>query len=121
MTDMLFINATLLDLEAGALHAGSSVRVRGDRIVEVALGRTLQADADTDLDVQGLTLMPGLIDAHVHAGLTTLDLSALATRPATRLGIETKTVLEGMLTRGFTTVRDAGAWIAASRSRWMPG
>lgn len=108
MTDMLFINATLLDLEAGALHAGSSVRVRGDRIVEVALGRTLQADADTDLDVQGLTLMPGLIDAHVHAGLTTLDLSALATRPATRLGIETKTVLEGMLTRGFTTVRDAG-------------
>lgn len=62
MTDVLFTDATLLDLEAGALHAG----------------------------------------------LTTLDLSALATRPATRLGIETKTVLEGMLERGFTTVRDAG-------------
>jgi imidazolonepropionase-like amidohydrolase len=109
MTDLLLTNATLLDLETGALHERSSVRVEGDRIVEVALGRTLAGGANVEhVDAAGLTLMPGLIDAHVHAGLTTLDLGALAHRPPTRLGIEAKNVLEGMLRRGFTTVRDAG-------------
>ena len=109
MTDLLITDATLLDVETGTLHAGSSVRVQGDRIAEVALGRTLDADPGADhVDAAGLTLMPGLVDAHVHAILTTLDLGALATRPATRLGIEAGNVLEGMLQRGFTTVRDAG-------------
>lgn len=109
MTDLLITDATLLDVESGTLHAGSSVRVLGDRIVEVALGRTLDADPGaTQVDAAGRTLMPGLVDAHVHAILTTLDLGALATRPATRLGIEAGQVLEGMLRRGFTTVRDAG-------------
>lgn len=108
MSDLVLTGATLLDLEAGALHAGSSVRIQADRIVEVAIGRTLAAPDVDHVDAAGLTLMPGLIDAHVHAGLTTLDLAALANRPATRIGIETKGVLEGMLQRGFTTVRDAG-------------
>ena len=111
MTTLLITDATLLDLEAGTLHAGSSVRVDGDRIVEVAPGRTLtptHSPAARHVDARGATVMPGLIDAHVHAILTTLDLGALAHRPATRLGIEAKEVLEGMLRRGFTTVRDAG-------------
>jgi imidazolonepropionase-like amidohydrolase len=108
MTDLLITNAVLLDLVTGALHAGSTVRVTRDQITEVALGRDLDPGDSDVLDAGGLTLMPGLIDAHVHAGLTTLDLGALAHRPATRLGIEAKNVLEGMLSRGFTTVRDAG-------------
>jgi imidazolonepropionase-like amidohydrolase len=109
MSDLLLTNANVLDLSAGELTGGSSVRVHGDRIVEVELGGTLPASTDVPvLDCAGRTLMPGLIDAHVHAGLTTLDLAALARRPPTRLGIEAKSVLEGMLGRGFTTVRDAG-------------
>jgi imidazolonepropionase-like amidohydrolase len=109
MTDLLLTNAALLDLDTGALHEGSSVRVEGDRIVDVAVNRTLTTDAGIRrVDADGLTLVPGLIDAHVHAGLTTLDLGALAHRAPTRIGIEAKSVLEGMLRRGFTTVRDAG-------------
>jgi imidazolonepropionase-like amidohydrolase len=109
MSDLLITNATLLDLEAGTLAAGSALKVTGGRISEVSAGRPLTAEPGTEVvDADGLTLMPGLIDAHVHATLTTLDLGALARRPATRIGIESKTVLEGMLQRGFTTVRDAG-------------
>ena len=52
--------------------------------------------------------MPGLIDAHVHAAITTMDLAAMGRRSPTRIGIEAKVVLEAMLRRGFTTVRDAG-------------
>ena len=109
MTDLLLTDATWLDLHTGTTHPGTSVRVRGDRITDVAPGRTLAEEpGEPTLDARGLTLLPGLIDAHVHATLTTLDLNALAHRSPTRLGIDTKAVLEGMLTRGFTTVRDAG-------------
>ena len=109
MTDLLLTDATWLDLHTGTTHPGTSVRVRGDRITDVAPGRTLEEEpGEPTLDARGLTLLPGLIDAHVHATLSTLDLNALAHRSPTRLGIETKAVLEGMLTRGFTTVRDAG-------------
>lgn len=37
MTDLMITDATLLDVETGTLHAGSSVRVQDDRIAEVAL------------------------------------------------------------------------------------
>ncbi len=109
MTDLLITNAALLDVETGSLHDGSSLRISGDRISEVALGRRLdRVQGDHVVDADGKTLMPGLIDAHVHASVTTLDLAALARRPATRVGIETKAALEDMVRRGFTTVRDAG-------------
>ena len=109
MADLLLTGARLLDLANGQTHEHSSVRVEGDRIVDVGLSRDLTAGDDVPrVDVGGRTLMPGLIDAHVHASLTTLDLAALARRPLTRVGIEAKSVLEGMLRRGFTTVRDAG-------------
>ena len=109
MTDLLITDAALLDVDAGTLHLGSSLRIAGDRIVDVAPGRQLDsAPGEDHLDASGKTLMPGLIDAHVHASITTLDLAAMARRPGTRVGIETKLSLEGMLERGFTTVRDAG-------------
>lgn len=107
MSELIIHNVNLLDLEAGEIIPGSSVRVAGNRIVEVARESQISGGAPT-LDGGRRTLMPGLLDAHVHAAVTTLDLPALAKRPSTRIGIETKSILEGMLRRGFTTVRDAG-------------
>jgi len=52
--------------------------------------------------------MPGLIDAHVHAVITSMDLAAMERKPVTLVAHEARRVLEGMLQRGFTTVRDAG-------------
>lgn len=107
MSELIIKDAALLDLESGEIVPGSSVRVAGERIVEVAPGGRITGDAPV-LDAAGRTLMPGLIDAHVHAAVTTLDMPALARRPASRLGIETAGLLEAMVRRGFTTVRDAG-------------
>ena len=106
----MFYNATLLDLELGELRPGSSVRTEGERIVEVAFDGAAIATGDpiVRIDAAGRTLMPGLIDAHVHAAITTMDLAAMARRQSSWQAIETKFVLEGMLQRGFTTVRDAG-------------
>lgn len=110
MTEFVVTNAALLDTDAGERRPGASVRVEEDRIVEVAEdGATIAAPDDIAVfDAGGRTLMPGLIDAHVHASITTMDLAAMARRSPTRVGIETKVALERMLRRGFTTVRDAG-------------
>jgi imidazolonepropionase-like amidohydrolase len=104
---LLFRDAAVLDLEAGELRARCDVRVEGDRIVEVS-ERELRAPGARVLACAGRTLMPGLIDAHVHAAITTLNLAAMAHRPTSLVALEAARVLEGMLRRGFTSVRDAG-------------
>jgi imidazolonepropionase-like amidohydrolase len=110
MPGIIIRNAKLLDTEAAQLRPGASLRIEADKIVEVGEdGHVLRAGADAVvLDAGGKTVMPGLIDAHVHAALTTVDLAAMVRRSASWVAIETKLILEGMLRRGFTTVRDSG-------------
>jgi len=107
MTQTLLRNAGLLDLDSESVLAGHSVLVEDDRIVEVAEGEITAPEAQK-VDLGGRTLMPGLIDAHVHAVITTMNLGEMFKRPASLVAIEAAKILEGMLQRGFTTVRDAG-------------
>jgi imidazolonepropionase-like amidohydrolase len=111
----LFRNAHLLDAASGELRGGHDVLVEDERIVEVSGGPIEPRDADV-VDLRGRTLMPGLIDAHVHATITTMDLAAMERRPASLVAQEARHVLEAMLRRGFTSVRDAGGadWGLAS-------
>src|SRR5580692_10099203 len=110
MPGLIVKNAELLDTLAAELRPGASLRIEENKIVEVAEdGRELAAGGDVVvLDAAGRTVMPGLIDAHVHPSITILDLTAMVRRQASWVAIETKFILEGMLRRGFTTVRDAG-------------
>jgi imidazolonepropionase-like amidohydrolase len=103
---LLFKNANVLDCEAGEILEGRSVLVEEDRIVEVSEAEVSAKDARV-IDVGGRTLMPGLIDCHVHAVITTMNLASMTSRPATLVAIEAARILERMLRRGFTTVRDA--------------
>ncbi len=52
--------------------------------------------------------MPGLIDAHVHVIAVDQMLARLSERPVSLVTLQAARVLEGMLQRGFTTIRDAG-------------
>jgi imidazolonepropionase-like amidohydrolase len=107
MAQVLFENARLLDVEAGALREGVSVLVEGERIREVS-ALPIAASEARRVDLGGRTLMPGLIDAHVHCAITTMNLAAMTSRPITLVAHEAGRILERMLRRGFTTVRDAG-------------
>src|SRR5256886_15970556 len=60
------------------------------------------------IDCQGRTLMPGLLDAHVHLALLDLDPAAEAVLPPAVLALRIKNEIEATLDAGFTTVRDAG-------------
>lgn len=106
-TQFLFRNASVLDVERGELVPDRSVLVREDRIVEVG-GPGLSAGDAIAIDVRGRTLMPGLIDGHVHVNAVTADLAALEHWPSAYVTARAGGVLAAMLHRGFTTVRDAG-------------
>jgi imidazolonepropionase-like amidohydrolase len=107
MSQLLFEHASVLDTERGELRRDQSVLIEDDRIVEVGEHPITAANAQR-ISLRGRTLMPGLIDVHVHATITTMDLSVMTQRPVTLVAQEARHVLEGMLRRGFTTVRDAG-------------
>lgn len=105
---VLFDNATVLDTQSGQLTPDQRILVRGDEIVEVG-GRDVTAPSDARLvDLRGRTVLPGLIDAHVHVTAVTADLAAQAEWSASYVTARTATVLRAMLHRGFTTVRDVG-------------
>jgi imidazolonepropionase-like amidohydrolase len=100
-------NASVLDPEKGELAPGQSVVVEGGRIVDVGPGLSGPDDALV-LDAGGRTVMPGLIDAHTHPAVVDDDLFGMAEWPPTYVAARAGRALEGMLARGFTTIRDVG-------------
>jgi imidazolonepropionase-like amidohydrolase len=107
---ILIRDAAVLDAEAGELIEKQAVLVDGDRIVEVGSTAKVSGGDATVLDAGGMTLMPGLIDAHVHVTAATANLAELHEWAPTYLTARAAGILSGMLDRGFTTVRDvAGA------------
>ncbi len=100
-------NASVLDPERGELSDGQSVVIDGGRIADVGPSLTGPDDAVV-LDVAGRTVMPGLIDAHTHPAVVDMDLFAMAEWPPSYVAARAGRALEGMLARGFTTIRDVG-------------
>ena len=104
----LFRNVRVLDVEKGALGAPTDVLVEGGRIARIGPGAA-PAGA-TVIAGAGRTLMPGLIDAHVHMMFNSLSPRDMA---APDMSVEKLDALsaqqaEAMLMRGFTAVRDVG-------------
>jgi imidazolonepropionase-like amidohydrolase len=99
-------NGRLFDGIHDDLAEPCHVLVEDDRIREVAREPISIQDARR-IDCRGQTVMPGLIDAHVHACLPSLDFDAVAHMPPSLLSQYAGVALAGYLRRGFTTVRDA--------------
>ena len=105
---VLFRSAVLVDGTRNEAREGFDVLVEGDRIREVADTPITAAGEDIrKIDLAGATLMPGLVDAHVHVKAADLDLSNLMVKPVSYLIAQTARIMRAMLMRGFTTVRDA--------------
>jgi imidazolonepropionase-like amidohydrolase len=106
MAATIFANCAVLDGTSKQRREDHHVLVEGAHIREVS-ERSIRSGAAETIDLAGRTLMPGLIDAHVHVLAVDAALARLADRPVTLLTLQASRVLEGMLLRGFTTVRDA--------------
>ncbi|MGB7183169.1 MAG: amidohydrolase family protein [Burkholderiaceae bacterium] len=105
---LLFSNATLVDGTRDDAREGFHVLVENDRIKEISDKPITSAQANLRrFDLKGATLMPGLMDAHVHVKATDMNLGRLTNIPSTYLFAGSGRIMESMLMRGFTTVRDA--------------
>jgi imidazolonepropionase-like amidohydrolase len=107
MTQYLFRNVELLDPAQDRLLGGREVLVEGELIREVS-DRPIVAAGATVIDGGGRTLMPGLIDCHVHVYLSEVNIRNLENIPLTLMTARAAPLMRGMIDRGFTTVRDTG-------------
>ena len=107
MAQILFKNASLLDPHADALQGGVSVLIEGESIREVSAKPINAPNADV-IDCKGRTMMPGLIDCHVHVMLSEVNIRYLEAIPLTMMTVRAAALARAMIDRGFTTVRDTG-------------
>jgi imidazolonepropionase-like amidohydrolase len=119
-----FKNFEMLDPEAGELRGGHELVVEGDIIREISDKPVKLTETDV-IDCGGRTLMPGLIDSHVHVVLSEVALRNLESVPLTLMTARAAGLMRGMLDRGFTSVRDTGGadWgLKEATDKWLlPG
>ncbi len=106
--------ARLLDIESGKLVMPGEVLVLGERISEVGSRVTRPAGVDT-IDLGDATLLPGLIDVHVHLFLHpgAEDLQTVQESVPERTILATLAARDDLMA-GFTAERDMGTEGAGS-------
>jgi imidazolonepropionase-like amidohydrolase len=106
----LLTNAFLIDCAGNEPRERASVVVEEERIREVRLaGSGPTGGHEVIVDCSGMTLMPGLTDAHVHIGAVDVNiLDQHREHPSNLVALMMARILEDTLQQGFTTVRDAG-------------
>jgi imidazolonepropionase-like amidohydrolase len=104
----------LLDIEAGRILSPGEVLIEGEKIVAAGSSVAHPAGAET-VDLGDTTLMPGLIDAHVHLFLHPgdEDLQTITESVPQRVIVATLAAKADLLA-GFTAERDMGTEGAGS-------
>jgi imidazolonepropionase-like amidohydrolase len=107
---VLFENVRVFDGTADRLSGPYNVLVVGNVIRSVSSSPIAPpADAAlTRIQGGGRTLMPGLIDAHVHIMFATVPQSAVLTSDIGFINVAAVKAADDMLMRGFTSIRDLG-------------
>jgi imidazolonepropionase-like amidohydrolase len=107
MGSYLFTGGQFLDPRQDELIGGIEVLIEDNLVKEVS-DRPITSATAQRIDIGTRTLMPGLIDAHIHIVLTEVNLRLLADIPLTLLAAKGAVAMRAMLERGFTTLRDTG-------------
>jgi imidazolonepropionase-like amidohydrolase len=126
VSDLAILDVTLVDCTGADPRPRTAVLIEDGVIRRIAAmaALTLPRDARV-IDGQGRTLLPGLLDAHVHLGLTELTTEAMLRHPGAVYAMQVAHAIEATLDGGFTTVRDAGmldgGWAHAVRAGHVRG
>jgi imidazolonepropionase-like amidohydrolase len=106
--------ARLLDIESGRIISPGEISIQGQRIAEVGTSVTHPAGAEV-IDLGDVTLMPGLIDAHVHLFLHpgAEDLQTVQESVPQRTILALLAAHDDLMA-GFTAERDMGTEGAGS-------
>ncbi|WP_163970334.1 metal-dependent hydrolase family protein [Oceanobacillus halotolerans] len=106
--------ATLIDGNGGEVVQNAGILVEGEKIVAIGEANSVKVPETAEVvDLQGKTVMPGLIDAHVHImGGKSLNLAASALEPTEVQMGRALNDMPKLINAGFTTVRDVGSILA---------
>lgn len=100
----------LVDPAAGQVLTEMSIIVTGNTITGVEKGYSTVGAGDRVIDLKNRTVMPGLIDAHVHLETETSPNAQLKrfTQGTAEIAFQSTVYAKTTLMAGFTTVRDVG-------------
>ncbi len=123
MSTLVLTNAVIIDGTGADPIPDGSVIVEGDRIKEVIKGPAGKIPSEAAaIDCRGRTLLPGLIDAHVHIGAVDANImEQQRLHHGSMLVIRALKNLREALDQGFTTIRDAGGADAGFRGAQRQG
>jgi imidazolonepropionase-like amidohydrolase len=105
---VLFQSVRIFDGRGVALSAPSNVLVKGNVIERISTAPIAAEPGLTVIPGGGRTLMPGLIDAHVHMTMSTVPQLVLMTADTNYIMLRQGKSAGEMLMRGFTSGRDVG-------------
>jgi imidazolonepropionase-like amidohydrolase len=110
MAFTLIRNGTLIDGNGGKPLPNAAVLIEDNRIraVDNANSIRLPNAPITTLDAKGGTILPGLIDTHVHLMMEVGSIAEMITTPFSMAFYKSVNYMRRTLDAGITTVRDAG-------------
>lgn len=105
-----FENVDIFDGKNEQLIRNQNVLIEGNKIISISPEAIPETSSITIIDGRGKTLIPGLIDVHVHMIFGSMTMVELSSPDLNQEMIVEKASLqaERMLMRGFTAVRDVG-------------
>ncbi|MBY0067146.1 metal-dependent hydrolase family protein [Empedobacter falsenii] len=108
---ILIENVRIIDHQTQALTSPMNVLVSGQKIEKISSPKISSPNQDiVKINGGGKTLMPGLIDVHVHMVFGSLTMAQMMSPDMSEEMLMNKVgeASHKMLMRGFTSVRDAG-------------
>jgi imidazolonepropionase-like amidohydrolase len=114
------VGGTLIDGNGGQARPDSTLLIDGSKIVEVSQQREFGSDVRV-VDLAGKTVMPGLVDCHIHLAHWGHRLIGSQDKKLGLLAAETAHAMKTTLAAGCTTARDLGGLDAGFREAVKQG
>lgn len=109
MASKLAYNGTVIDGNGGEPIPNGAVLLEDNQITAVGTLESLNVPDDAEkIDAEGGTILPGLIDAHVHLMFEASKFAERRTNPFSYNFYQAMGYLQATIDAGITSVRDAG-------------
>jgi len=110
MSYTLIYNGTLIDGNGGESAPNAAILIKNDRIIEVGTEDSIMLPNEEikKIDAQGMFILPGFIDAHVHIMANGFKMEDNMYNPLSYHFFKGVNNLRKTINAGVTTVRDAG-------------